>query len=274
MRALIVIAALVLITAVPGRPASGAYTPTLYLALGDSLAEGFGASHPELTGYVPRVFRYLHAASNGSIDTVLNLARGGESTTEFIGGPMPTQLGLALAAIADPDTDTQVVTIGMGADDLFDDVLFKNPACIADPLGAECFAALASALAGVGTNLSYILAALTAALAAEDAEPEALYAFTYFNPWSGTGQPFEAPTDLLLLGADGKVDCAGIGTADTGLNDIISCIAPFFDATVVDLYPVFAGRALELTHIAAGDVHPNDEGYAAIATAFRRSWRA
>jgi hypothetical protein len=35
----------------------------------------------------------------------------------------------------------------------------------------------------------------------------------------------------------------------------------------VDVYPLFAGREVGLTNIGAGDVHPNQAGYAAIAGA-------
>ena len=48
-----------------------------------------------------------------------------------------------------------------------------------------------------------------------------------------------------------------------------------FGATVVDVYPLFDGAALALTHIASFGVnpslaiHPNNNGYAVIAGAFK-----
>ena len=72
-----------------------------------------------------------------------------------------------------------------------------------------------------------------------------------------------------MLDIDGTVDCQA-NAADprnAGINDLIACIGAGFGADVVDLYPLFAGKALELTHIAEGNIHPNDEGYQVIASA-------
>jgi len=56
--------------------------------------------------------------------------------------------------------------------------------------------------------------------------------------------------------------------ANIGLNDLITCIGESFGVTVVDIYPLFEGKATTLTHILEGDIHPNDIGYAVIAEAF------
>jgi len=264
MRALVAtLAVLALVSASPG-PAAASSTPTLYLALGDSLAAGYGATHPEITGYVPRIFRYVHASAHGGIDQLTNLGTGGETSTSFMGA----QLANALAAIADPSTDTRVVTLDIGANDLLR--ALGDPAC-ADPTSAACYALLAAALGAFPTTYQSILATLNAALAAEDVAPEQVYVFAYFNAWGGTGQPIEPLVDQLLLGADAKIDCTALASAaNVGLNDLVACIGAAYGAIVVDLYPIFGDRGLELTHIATGDFHPNDEGYAVIAEAFRR----
>ena len=36
---------------------------------------------------------------------------------------------------------------------------------------------------------------------------------------------------------------------------------------VVDLHPLFDGKAVALTHIADGDIHPNDSGHEVISDA-------
>ncbi len=78
---------------------------------------------------------------------------------------------------------------------------------------------------------------------------------------------------MALLGSDRTVDCAAaaVDPANAGLNDLIACIGRQYGATVVDVYPLFAGRGLTLTHVAAGDIHPTDAGHLVIAGAFQRA---
>ena len=45
-------------------------------------------------------------------------------------------------------------------------------------------------------------------------------------------------------------------------------------ATTVDLYPVITGKALTHTHIATGDIHPNDSDYRLIADAVITAYQA
>jgi hypothetical protein len=56
------------------------------------------------------------------------------------------------------------------------------------------------------------------------------------------------------------------------MNDTITCVGAAFGATPVDVYPTFEGKGLELTHIAEGDIHANDSGYAQIASDFRAAY--
>jgi hypothetical protein len=59
--------------------------------------------------------------------------------------------------------------------------------------------------------------------------------------------------------------------ANAGVDDLITCSSTFFGALAVDGYAAIGDNALALTHI--GDpgfnIHPNDDGYAAIAKAHR-----
>ena len=65
------------------------------------------------------------------------------------------------------------------------------------------------------------------------------------------------------------IDCTAIGDpSKTGLNDLIACIGGSFGAIVVDVHPLFDSQAVVLTHIALGDIHPNDAGHTVIADAF------
>ena len=93
---------------------------------------------------------------------------------------------------------------------------------------------------------------------------------TYYNLWGGTGDPLEAVTDALLLGSDLTIDCAANAADPTkaGLNDLIACIGIANGAEVADGFGAVGDNALHLTHVAEGDVHPTDAGYAALASAF------
>src|SRR5262249_26518021 len=151
----------------------------------------------------------------------------------------------ALSAI-DADSDVVVVTLELGANDLMTLIAPDQP-CRTAPTGATCQAAIAAALVGFANNFPLILAQLTAALA-NDPGPERLLVATVYNPLSGLDAPAERLVDLLLLGSDQQVDCAG-STAQLGLNDLITCTAGQSGATVVDVYPLFAGKADQLTRI-------------------------
>jgi len=244
-----------------------ARAPSTYLALGDSLAWGDGASVPARTAYVPRLDGYFHGAA-GTTD-LLNLAVRGENTGSFIAG----QLNAAIASIADPATDTAVVTLSIGGNDLGD--LLSVPPCSADPNSAACQFAVYTAFVGVSNNFPVIVGSLQAALDTDDGD-EKLFVVTYWNAFGGTGSPFEVPVDFALLGTDLTIDCAAnqADATKVGLNDLLACIGMVLGAVVVDLYPVIGDNALALTHIAEGDFHPNDDGYALIAQAHRRADRA
>jgi lysophospholipase L1-like esterase len=244
-----------------------AKSPSIYLALGDSLAWGDGASVPTRTAYVPRLDGYFHG--NAGTTDLLNLAVRGENTSSFIAG----QLNAALASIADPATDTGVVTLSIGGNDLGD--LLSVPPCSADPGSAACQLAVYTAMVGVATKVPVIVGSLQAALAADPGE-EKLFVITYWNAFGGTGSPFEVPIDFALLGSDLTIDCAAnqVDATKVGLNDLLACIGMALGAVVVDLYPAFGDNALIYTHIAEGDFHPNDDGYAVIAQAHRQADRA
>lgn len=276
MRVLFAIAlAVTLVTS--GHAALAATTsPVLYLALGDSAAAGVGASSIEHTAYVPRFFHYLRGKAHGGVDTLVNLAIGGDTSYWFLTGTpwgAGPQLQQALVAINDPTTDTAVVTLDIGANDLLN-TLFGDPAC-QDISSMACRAAMAATLAAFAANLQTILGALNAALAA-DPGAERIFLMTYPNIWGGTGDPLEQLADTLLLGTDLTIDCAANAGDPTkvGLNDLLACIGIALGAVIVDGYGAIGDGALYLTHIEEGDIHPTDAGYAALARAFMDAEKA
>lgn len=263
LKAIKILAAILVVAAVPLGSALAA-PPSLgqSLALGDSLAVGVGATDPDENGYVSVFNHDVFPQSHRGPEVVTNLAVSGDTSGSFISGG---QLANAVAAIADPRTNVKVVTLDIGGNDLLG--LLGGP-CAVSPADPACQAAILAALTAFPGNYTAILSSLTIALA-EDPANERFLVMTYYNPFDGTGSPFEPAIDAALLGVDGVVDCSALGNpANAGLNDLIACIGASFGVTVVDVYPLFDNNALALTHIASGDIHPNDAGHHVIADAF------
>jgi acyl-CoA thioesterase-1 len=248
--------------------------PAIYLAMGDSLAVGVGATDPARTGYVPHLFDFLHGAAQGGVDELANLGASGETSGSFL-GEEGSQAARALMIINTPDTIVSAATLDIGGDDLLH--LIAPPAgyppapCASEPDSPFCQLATQEALARFAAHDETILATLAPALAANSGHTP-LVVLTAYNPWSGAGSRFEAPIDRALLGSDGVIDCAANATdpARVGLNDLIACIGQQHGALVADVYPAFQGKGRALTHIADGNPHPNDAGYAQIANVVAR----
>jgi lysophospholipase L1-like esterase len=268
---LMIAVVLTLLAAQAAPVAATTASPTLYLALGDSLAVGDGAAVPAETGYTGLMAGYYTGRAHGDAKEALNLAVGGETTTSFIAG----QLSLAVAAILDPSTDVKVVTISIGGNDLLNLLNEPTDDCVVDPGSTICQTQVAAALGGVAANYPTLMGTLMWALD-QDPGTERVFVLTLYNPFGGTGSVYETPVDLALLGADLTVDCAAAQSnpLNAGLNDIVACTSMAFGAEVVDGYVAIGDNALTLTHI--GDpgfnIHPNQAGYAVIATAHRRAW--
>ncbi len=227
-----------------------------YLALGDSLAVGVGATRPAELGYVARIGASIAPAST------VNIAISGETSASFIAGG---QLAIALDRIARSEPPVTVVTLDIGGNDLLR-LLWTEP-CASAPGTAGCREIVASTLAEISANYRDIVSAVRGALDVRVSRAR-LIAMTYFNPFSGTDALHEASAEIALLGADGRIDCEAPAAANRGMNDIISCVGVELGATVVDVHPAFEGLGLELTHIGSDDIHANDLGYQVIADAF------
>ena len=234
-----------------------------YLALGDSLAVGAGASRPDETGYVALIADALSdPGATPPVTALLNLAIGGETSASMQGGG---QLEAALRAIEDADPPVSLVTLDIGGNDLL--ALLRTPECANDPQGPACLAMLAGTLGAFEERYRDIVERLTDALA-EHAPDARLAVMTYFNPFSGTDAAYEAASELALIGTDARLDCRATAREQRGMNDVIWCVGEELGAITVDVQPRFAGLGLELTHIGSQDIHANDEGYAAIADQF------
>lgn len=215
-------------------PAMASANP--YVALGDSVT----ASDDSYAGLL-----YPDFQSGLGADEFLKRAMPGATSESIRNG---LQLTMALADI-DAASDTKVVTAGIGGGD----ALFG--ACDSNfDVPAEC---------DFRANFTSIMQQLQSALAA-DPGTEALAVLAYYNPKNGLAG--EADFDRKLLGANGEVGPCDAGL-DVGLNDVIYQTASDLGILVADAYPPFktAGQAF----MSGDQIHPNAEGQAAIAQAFR-----
>jgi lysophospholipase L1-like esterase len=243
--ACLLVALLVLAPAAPAAPGR-------YVAVGDSLGAGLGASNPGTGGYVTRVFDALRTPGPYRVRELRN--RSSIGATSFSAASSPD----AIVDIDDDRTDTRVVSVMIGGNDLR-----NSAACAARAAGRDC---------PLRRNLDRLFRRLRAAL---DRDPgkEALVAVTYLDPWSGTGTATEAASRQALVGRDGRVRCRDARTAELGLDDLLACRVRRFGGIVADVHPRGAGRGAELTHSANGDPHYTDAGYALTADTILRRLR-
>jgi acyl-CoA thioesterase I len=239
-----------------------------YLALGDSLAVGVGATRPEDLGYVGRLFASLsQPGAESRVTGLRNVAVSGETSTSMI---RDGQLAAALVAIRAADPPVRLVTLDIGGNDLLG--LLGTETCASAPQGPDCQQLLALTLVDFEANYRQIVDSLTATLA--DYAPDArLAVMTYFNPFSGTDAAYETAAELALLGTDNRLDCEADESSARGMNDAIACIGEEVGAIAVDVRPLFAELGLELTHIGSEDIHANDRGYEVIADGFLEALR-
>jgi lysophospholipase L1-like esterase len=230
--------------------------PPNYLALGDSLAVGVGATDAATGGYVPRFHAYLQSEDGLDTEVVLNnLAVSGETSDSFI---TDGQLEAALAELTAGEVG--VVTLDIGGNDALD--FLDAPefeVCYPDLDQTACFTAFGEALERFGDNFATILDRLRAAAGADTL----IIVMTYFNPLLGSGC---APGDLRTLSNIGLEGLPGT-LIEEGINDIIRRVAAEHDAKVAELIPD-SSPLLGLQQIAADCIHANDTGHEVIAGAF------
>lgn len=239
-------------TATPTPTATPTEVPGgVYLALGDSLAYGSGASDREATAYAPLFYTYLQEQLGPTLEFV-NLGVSGETTTSYMEGGQEAAALQLLAernADADPANDVAVITINLGGNDIAELSEADSP-CIQEGYFAEaCIAAFTEILNQTRANFATILQSLRDA-----AGPDTLILILgYFNPYSGTGGQFDLPEAAILLDV--------INGEYTKAAEAVGGVFVPLDA--------FADRGPELTHVAdaSPSVHPNDTGYRVMADA-------
>ncbi len=227
----------------------------LYLALGDSLSVGVGASDGPSRGWVGLVNAALPEWD------LLNLGVSGDDSRELLfGGPLDEGLRhIALrAADAEPGNEVGAITLEIGGNDLLD--IYFNlvipgdcPSAIEALQRDVCVRALESALAAYRSNLAETLQRLI------EAAPETpLFLMTIYNPFSGGSSVLDEMGVLALEGREGTA-------FPKGMNDIIREVGAEAGVTVVEWYRLFLGKQSQ--YIAQDLIHPNDTGHAVMAGA-------
>ena len=244
--------------------AAPAATPTYYLALGDSLAAGVGASSGH--GYVDDVFAFEQQGMPGL--QLVNLSCSGATTDSVIHGgggctyDTGTQLGDAEAFLTAHLGEVAFITIDIGGNDV--------AGCFFSiPMDAPCVAA---ALPGAVTNLTTILTGLRSAGGAVP-----IVGMTYYDPflayWLQGGAGMQAAHDSVKLVKSANralkitYKKSKARVADGGkafLMSKFSLKGSWLSQTV----PVNVAQACLWTHMCtSNDFHANEAGHAALAGA-------
>ena len=253
-------------SAVAGSPEAAA--APIYIALGDSLAVGDGASDPSSTAYVPQFHQYLRQALGIPGLALMNLGHGGDTSADLIEhGHLAEAVSEIRARDFDEsaDNDVQVVTLDIGGNDLLD--LFLTlvisgtcPDLETSLAKAECVNGLQDALDGLRENFDQALDEL------EQADPDLpIFTADLYNPFSGSGLAFDEVAEWALEGREGS-------PVEEGLNDIIRSVAGEHGVPVADWYGAFEGKSAEL--IAPDRIHANDAGYTAMTDALVVAYEA
>lgn len=227
---------------------------SLYLALGDSLSEGVGASDPKRTAWVPLV-----ATALPQFDLV-NLGVGGDTSQELIDNRLQFAVQTIRLRAEDtiPGNEVALITLEIGGNDLLD-IYFELvvpgtcptvPEALANPV---CVDAFQSALDNYRPNLEFILDELQA-----QAPGVPIFLMTLYNPFSGAAETLDRISVLALEGEEGT-------PFPEGLNDTIRAVAAEKAVHLVEWYEPFIGKQPE--YIAADFIHPNDTGYQVMADA-------
>jgi lysophospholipase L1-like esterase len=249
----VAVVAVALMSVVGRLPADAATEPQkVYVAMGDSVTQwAVSERYPE------RFFSTLQ--QSGDADVLHNIGENGATSSSILG----SQLTTARQLINDEGTDTTVVTVDIGGNDLL------GSSCDGYETTTFSLSGCQPAVDTFATNFASLLSSLNTALAA-DPGSERLVVMAYYNPASGRAgyDTAAANFDLALLGADLKIDCAGSGT-DRRFNDVIACVGRQQAALLADAHPPFVGKGDTWF---VDSIHPNEAGQEAIAEVFRLAY--
>ncbi len=230
----------------------------VYLALGDSLAVGEGASDEGEKGYVPLFYRFLKDELGNDL-ALRNIGVRAETSLSLV---TEGQLGRALEVLRrnwddDDANDVAIITLNIGGNDLR--ALIKEGGACEAPASLEspgCADAVPKVIEAYQTGLAAILRTLRVA-AGPDVQ---IYVVTLMNSYSGTGGPLDEAGDAVVALVNGQVEAVAQ--------------SPAIDAIVVDVVTASTGRGSELSHVEDpdSDFHANDAGHQLMADALMEAY--
>jgi len=274
--AVAILAAILAVTALSGstlarghRAASSSGGGIYYLALGDSLSTGGGASSGH--GYVNRVFAWAQESVPGL--RLENLGCGGDSTTRMIEGGLcqdyttGDQLGDAEGFLSAHPGEVRFVTIDVGGDDIVGCALSGtvNPTCVQ------------RALEHIVTNMPIILEGLRQA----GGQKLPIVGMTYYDPILA----------FYLQGSSGQQTAReSVGILKTVNHDLLTAYRRYH-VKVANIEKAFASSSWRMTGSYEGktlprnvanvcnwthmceaepNIHTNDHGHEIIASGYER----
>jgi len=236
----------------PPAPSVHAQDAPAYVALGDSLAFGVGASNPSTTGYVALAHNALSNSERFSPTglELRNLGVAGARSADLLtpGGQLDSALDEIRARQEDASpiaNEVEVISVDVGGNDLLGLVAPGSP-CLESASVEPCRAAFGEVLSSIDRNLTEIVTRL------REAAPEAVIVVVdLYNPYSGTGDLREPIAEV------------GVGQA----NGVIGAVSadPELLITTASIFQLFTGRGTQW--VAPDGIHPNDNGHRVIAEA-------
>jgi lysophospholipase L1-like esterase len=243
-------------------------TPTrYYLSLGASIAAGYLDTTDPVSnqGYADRLFAALGGKKKHL--ALVRLGCPGETTASMIVGKESlcaayykhgSQLADAVAFVKAHQKQMRLVTIELGANDVLGCAPAFDQGCVANGLGA------------IGKNLPAILAALRRA----GGKALQIVGMNYYDPFLATwsSNPAAATAvNQLMVGQFNPLLASEYGAFGARVADVETAFSTT-DFTLVAGVPVNVTRICTWTSMCtSGDtnIHPNPDGYAAIASAFK-----
>lgn len=229
----------------------------LYVALGDSVAFGVGAS-ARSNGYVSLIEDYLELDCHESSCSVerLDLSVPGATTSSLLSWQLPVAAAVigTLNGDDDPTNDVRLVTLDIGGNDVYG----LLDTCRSG-LTSTCIVEMNRLLKTLALRFGVIGGVLREA--AGDDTP--IVIMTYYNPLPACVLSPLAPLGELVL--------EGGGVIAAGLNDVIRAAALKHDLLVAETYD-----KLETSDLVGGAdcLHPDDSGHRVIADQFLRELAA
>lgn len=219
-----------------------AQDPPKYIAIGDSISFGVGASNSNQAGFVALVHDALERSDRftGSGIDLLNLSVPSAISSHLSQPGGQTQLAVNEIGRS---SGVPIITVNIGGNDLLDLAAPDSP-CLSDLATDPCVQALSEVLSQLQTHLGDTLRALR-----EAAPAASIVVIDLYNPFSGTG-------DIRELIADVGVQ---------RINGVIAATAadPKVGAELATVFQFFQGRGGQW--ISNDGIHPNDNGHAVIA---------